>query len=94
MIEILIWAIGVGLLLIFGLITYILYSEIDKQKRPSYLRRNKRYKPSSPTPQHYSDIERQLIRLVGGDKATAHRLASLEGGNWQAAIDKLIRDRR
>jgi len=94
MIEILIWAIGVGLLLIFGLLAYVLYAEIDKQKRPSYLRRNKRYESSTPTPRHYSDVERQLIRLVGGDSATAHRLASLEGRNWQAAIDKLICDRR
>ena len=92
MIETLIWAIGVGILLIFCLLAYVLYAEVNKQKRPSYLPKKKRHKPS-PSTQHYSDSERHLIRLVGGDRETAHRLAALEGGNWQAAIDKLIRDR-
>ena len=93
MIETLIWAIGVGMLLIFCLLAYVLYVEINKQKRPSYLPRKKTHKPSPPA-EHYSDLQRQLIRLVGGDRETAYRLAALESGNWQAAIDKLIRDRR
>ena len=92
MIETLIWAIGAGILLISCLLTYVLYAEVNKQKRPSYLPKKKSYKPSPPI-QHYSDSERHLIRLVGGDRETAYRLAALEGGNWKAAIDKLIRDR-
>jgi hypothetical protein len=91
MIKMLIWAIGIGILLIFFLLAYVLYAEVNKQKRPSYLPKKKRHK-SSPRTQHYSDSERHLIRLVGGDRETAYRLAALEGGNWQAAIDKLIRD--
>ena len=92
MLETLIWAIAIGMVLIFCLLAYVLYVEINKQKRSSYLPKKNRHKHSPPA-QHYSDLQRQLIRLVGGDRETAHRLAALEGGNWQAAIDKLIRDR-
>jgi hypothetical protein len=158
MIEALIWAIAIGMMLIFCLLAYVLYAEVNKQKRPSYRKPASRkiFHPeyltpeqlrlvSSPYPTLFfgsgviifiykygfghlltwlaigmaslalfewlalgrgaggnsdveassgDDLQRQLVRLVGGDRETAHRLAALEGGNWQAAIDKLIRDRR
>lgn len=91
MIEILIIPAAIAMLAVMGVIVFILTRELSKQQ-PRRRRQTTRTvaAPSSlPT-----ELQRQLIRLCGGDRATAQRLAALEGGNWQAAIDRLIRDRR
>jgi flagellar basal body-associated protein FliL len=91
MIEILIISAAIAMLVVMGAIVFILARELSKQQ-PQQRKHATRTvaAPSSPP----TELQRQLIRLCGGDRSTAERLAALEGGNWQTAIDRLIRDRR
>jgi len=99
MVETLLLVFVPGCFILAAWLVWVLVKLIKEQqrhhKRPT--RRDHALKPAN------SELQRRLIRLLGGDRTTADRLVKLtrtkypgqtEGWYWEKTIEDLERDRR